>query len=473
MDHEVCMVEILKINTPITNKNAIPNSKQITESGMPFDLQEVSKVIKPSNQADIHKQNNSLTQRDTSTILTSLLKNPSVTVSFLRNIYILQEIIKLLPINNQTTIQELRSLFDALLISPDEIVDEMIRQKNSSTMFRGELFDFLRTMLADNANEDFRQSVVMLLRSINANINRQDILDSIANNLSYLAEQFAPSKSLHSQITALEQSFRQQDAQYRFAELKTALFELLGNLEESVLYKSDLEKITAILKYNLSRFNTNKEFFRESVDSLLMYINGREDKEHFMTLINQYISSFSGDIHPEANSKIMHVLAEIIGKQAADADIKMLSADTIERIVHSLLSSPCNFTPLLHLVIPVMYQNIRSFAEIWIDPGAKGNSSQEEEDSSNIHMLIVFDIEGLGSFEMELFAAGKQLRLSLLCPKSFLSAFEALESRFAAIISSSSYRLEAVEIGPLERPRSLMDVFKTLPYKRTGIDVRI
>lgn len=467
------MVEILKINTPIANKNAIPNSKQIAESGMPFDLQEVSKVIKPSNQADIHKQNSGLTQRDTSTILTSLLKNPSVTVSFLRNIYILQEIIKLLPINNQTTIQELRSLFDALLISPDEIVEEMIQQKNSSTMFRGELFDFLRTMLAEQPNEEFRQSVVMLLRSINANINRQDILDSIANNLSFLAGQFAPSKTLSGRIIALEQSFRQEDAGERFTELKAELFALLGSLEESVLYKGDLEKITAILKYNLSRFNTNTEFFRESVESLLMMLNGRESKEQFMTLIDQYIHSLTQDARPQAGSKIMHVLAEIIGKQAADADIKMLSADTIERIVHSLLSSPCNFTPLLHLVIPVMYQDIRSFAEIWIDPGAKGNSPEGGEEDGNIHMLIVFDIEGLGSFEMELFTAGKQLRLSLLCPQSCLAAFAPLEDRFASIIAASTYRLEAVEIGPLERPRSLMDVFKTLPYKRTGIDVRI
>lgn len=463
------MVEILKINTPISNKNAIPNSKQIAESGMPFDLQEVSKVIKPSNQADIHKQNSALTQRDTSTLLTSLLKNPSVTVSFLRNIYILQEIIKLLPINNQTTIQELRSLFDALLISPDQIVEEMIRQKNAATMFRGELFDFLRSMLAENSSEDFRQSVVMLLRSINANINRQDILDSIANNLSFLAEQFEASKSLYGQITALEQSFRQEDAEHRFSELKAALFELLGNVEESVLYQGEFEKITAILKYNLSRFNTNKEFFRESVDSLLLFMGGRESKERFMALVDQYIHSLTGGA--EANSKIMHVLAEIIGRQAADADIKMLSADTIERIVHSLLSSPCNFTPLLHLVIPVMYQDIRSFAEIWIDPNARGN--EEEQESSNIHMLIVFDIEGLGSFEMELFAAGKQLRLSLHCPKGVLGAFAALEDRFAAIAAASSYRLEQMEVAALERPRSLMDVFKTLPYKRTGIDVRI
>ena len=35
----------------------------------------------------------------------------------------LEEIINLLPVNNNTVTQEIRQLFDALLIDPDHIVD--------------------------------------------------------------------------------------------------------------------------------------------------------------------------------------------------------------------------------------------------------------------------------------------------------------------------------------------------------------
>lgn len=56
-----------------------------------------------------------------------------------------------------------------------------------------------------------------------------------------------------------------------------------------------------------------------------------------------------------------------------------LSADKVEKIIHSLLSSPCNFTPLLHFVLPVQYQDLHSFAEIWINPnGGEDDSTRRE-----------------------------------------------------------------------------------------------
>ena len=61
----------------------------------------------------------------------------------------LEEIINLLPVNNNTMTQEIRQLFDALLINPEHIVDELVDQEYASTLFKGELFDFLRGMLSD------------------------------------------------------------------------------------------------------------------------------------------------------------------------------------------------------------------------------------------------------------------------------------------------------------------------------------
>ena len=37
----------------------------------------------------------------------------------------------------------------------------------------------------------------------------------------------------------------------------------------------------------------------------------------------------------------------------------------------------------------------------------------------------------------------------------------------------TGYRFGEVKVERLERPRSLMDVFKSLPYKRTGVDVKV
>lgn len=67
----------------------------------------------------------------------NLLKDPAVTVNYLKNIYMLEEIISLLPVNNNTMTQEIRQLFNALLIKPDDIVGELVDQEYASTLFKG------------------------------------------------------------------------------------------------------------------------------------------------------------------------------------------------------------------------------------------------------------------------------------------------------------------------------------------------
>ena len=44
---------------------------------------------------------------------------------------------------------------------------------------------------------------------------------------------------------------------------------------------------------------------------------------------------------------------------------------------------------------------------------------------------------------------------------------------FRKCAGQTGYRLGDVRVERLERSRSLMDVFRSLPYKRTGVDVKI
>ena len=102
----------------------------------------------------------------------NLLKDPAVTVNYLKNIYMLEEIINLLPVNNNTVTQEIRQLFDALLIDPDHIVDELVDQEYASTLFKGELFDLLRGIL--EKTPDLRMETAELLKAVNASNRRRN-----------------------------------------------------------------------------------------------------------------------------------------------------------------------------------------------------------------------------------------------------------------------------------------------------------
>lgn len=128
-------------------QNIIQPDKALKDPSVPFDMQEIRHITKNPSGSGLLGHHNVLEGEAGAATLMNLLKDPAVTVNYLKNIYMLEEIINLLPVNNNTVTQEIRQLFDALLIDPDHIVDELVDQEYASTLFKGELFDLLRGIL--------------------------------------------------------------------------------------------------------------------------------------------------------------------------------------------------------------------------------------------------------------------------------------------------------------------------------------
>ncbi|MDR1673947.1 MAG: hypothetical protein LBR54_00640 [Oscillospiraceae bacterium] len=470
------VADMLKITTPLINKGPINPARQITDPSAPaFDLTQIDKVLPMNISSGILSQHHGLVDKDGKpTILMDLLKDPAVTVSFLKNIYMLQEIISLLPVNNSTFTEEIEKLFNALLIPPGNIAGEMKNQENKATAFKGELFDFLRNIVRNNPDKETKYCVAMLLKSINHEMNRRDILDALANNLKFLGESLSASAVLAGKLEDISEAFRAPGAEHNFTALKSEVLELLGEVENSILFDSKADKLVSITQYNLSRFNDNRDFLKESLRTLVMFLDGADTKNELISQVNKFMRALrAGALRPQSTSEVMDVLADIIGKQSENEEVRMLNAEHVEKIVTSLLSSPCNFTPLLHFVIPVMFDSIKSFAELWINPDGKEDSSETGDSDECIHMLIVFNMEGIGQFETELYVENRNIKMFLFCPQNYVSAFSGLQQEFSDAISFSDYRFEKIKVDKLEDTRSLLQVFKSLPYKRMGVDVKI
>ena len=469
------MPDLLKITTPVVNKADTPSVRQAQDAVTAFDLQNIQKVVKPEAQAELLKQNNGMLENpEAPAILMNLLKDPSVTVGVLKNIFMLQEIIGLLPVNNTPLTPELEQMFGAMLVRPEDIVAELLRQEDTSTMFKGELFDFLRAVIAQpGQTRETTAAVATLLKALNNYMGNQDILDAVANTLQYLGQGLEPSRELSGRLLELSSLFRRSEAPEQFQALKQEVLSILKEVEESILYSPKMQKVSAITVYNLSRYNDNPSFLQESISNLLINLDARQRQQFQRAMASFLAPSRRGQ--PRQGSSIMDILAQIIGKEAKDKELTLVNSEKIERIIHSLLSSPCNFTPLLHYVVPVQYENMRAFAELWINPNGQEDEKEQDRDGErNIHMLVVFDLEGIGRFETELYVREQTIDLSLFCPPPYVRVFErALKNGLSASMAGLSYKLGEFRVERLERTRSLMDVFKSLPYKRTGVNVKI
>ena len=131
-----------------------------------------------------------------------------------------------------------------------------------------------------------RLSVATLLKAINHEMNRRDILDAIGNNLNYLGKSLSASRTLSDKILALSEKLRDADADENFNTLKKEVAIVLNEIEGSILYNSKISKLASITEYNLSRFNDNTDFLNQSVRNLLVMLDGNQSKNELINLVN-------------------------------------------------------------------------------------------------------------------------------------------------------------------------------------------
>jgi tetratricopeptide (TPR) repeat protein len=467
--------DILRVTTPVINKSQQVHPNTAPDAASSFNVQNTSQVAAMQQQGRAGNQNAGVLQdKDTPTLLLSLLKDPAVAVTYLQNISLLEETFQLLPANNTTVTEEIEQIYNMLMLSPDQIAPELECQQELATTFRGEFFDFLRKLSAEQPdNAQLQMAMARQLKAASCLMNRQDVLEAVSNNLTYLKSGVLPGSELETQLESLIEALRSPDANENFPRLKNTALAVLKQLQGNLLYTPQQEKNLSIAIYNLSRYNTSRSYFREAMGWLRRALPP-EQRARFSQLAEEFLRQVSGqEPMPEKQpSRVMQALTALIQKQAEAAHESASEEAKTEKILHSLLSSPCNFTPLLHFIVPAQQDGTHAFAELWINPDSDAKDMPEGA-GHGVHILLVADVEGMGRFEAEFFVHDDTLDFSLFCPPGQETNYAAVMQAVPAILSGTHYRLGQTRLEPLERPRSLMDAFKSLPYKRMGVDVRI
>ena len=216
------MADILRVTTPLVNKSQTVETKPNVDLTTPFPIQDTTRVTQTNPQSELLQQNNGMVQQEeTSAMLLNLLKDPSVTVNFLKSISTMEALIKLLPVNNSPFTKEIEQMFGEMLVPSDQIAAEMGRQENASTFFKGEIFELLRDCLRQNPEHtELREATVSFLKAVTQFHGREEALGSVANSLEYLADTLSSSKGLSAQLTNLAARFRAPEAVEEFPVLR-------------------------------------------------------------------------------------------------------------------------------------------------------------------------------------------------------------------------------------------------------------
>ena len=110
---------------------------------------------------------------------------------------------------------------------------------------------------------------------------------------------------------------------------------------------------------------------------------------------------------------------------------------------------------------------------MWINPDGENDVPGGTDGKKMTHLLIVFEIGDIGKFETEIWVTENDLTLSILCPEQYTDFYKDKIRDLRNDLSFSSYKIKSIDVDTLNEPRSLIEVFKSLPERRTGINVSI
>lgn len=165
-------------------------------------------------------------------------------------------------------------------------------------------------------------------------------------------------------------------------------------------------------------------------------------------------------------------LTDFIQENINHPALKSLDSFNATNLLQSLLNAPGVFTPLAHYILPLDVDGTKAFGELWVD-NDENNPNNTPGTQRNYHLFLTFDVESIGRFEVNLYALGDEVNLTLLYPQRFEKQIEPMKDRINKVVRNVGYNTRTFETAPLKAPHNLTEIFPKIVDKRTMLNTRV
>lgn len=309
------MSDMLRVTTPVAPKD-YNNFNQGAKPQAPEQVFELGNVdyINKTNERDEQLGEQNLkdgTGAGLPKLQAEVTKDPALSAVLLKGLVSGTAISMLQESGNAELLNKVTEFASEILLSPNEITDDLVRQQDEATIFSGELWGELKGMLDEMRGtplgEEMSLVVMDFLKATAAAESRESVLTSISAGLRYLAGETAQSRDL---VNLLLQTADKLTAE-NFNVVKGDVQALVNYLEQSLLLNDKTQNLLSLITYNLSRFNGSSTAVGESFQAVLSMTPDAETADKLSMLFAEFIvdSKLPQDVKLDAMSNFTMITA--------------------------------------------------------------------------------------------------------------------------------------------------------------------
>ena len=465
-------------NNPIDN---VPNKPKInTEQVLPFDVIDPTKVTRTPKQDTGNQIGHNILNYNPDSVFEKFIES-------LKSSPVLSEGARKLLLNKQFINHNiysdpvLKSLFESFVktieMNDEEILNFLKFQQGTYTKFHGEFFDNLRALLkTDPDNNDFKYVLKNFLRSYDCFISVEETNKSISAALNNI-ERNLPEvlRKTFNEMTDKLISDNPKGADLNLNLLKNEIIPFIGKYISKMNDFGPVRNYVSVLIHNTIRLETASiNNFYDDLEILLEFIRYNFDvNEEYIDAMNKsLINKYEGASNVKNDSIDSFLKLLYTGSKESK---NLANRGVMDDIKESLLFSQNVHIPLTHIFLPLNYNGMFMFSEIWIGKKYEElpDKKKRTEYCPSYKVFITFDIQNLGYFETTLVLKESGLSLDIYVPAGLSEYTGKIKDDLNAILSKDKLNVTNMTVQESVRKRRFNEVFSNLTERKNGVDVTI
>lgn len=375
---------------------------------------------------------------------------------------------------SQGIAQELSQFMQMLSVGPEELLALLQNQMSSGARFSGKLFDALRDVLQHNPSAGLKTDILQFLKRFNDFSSTSHIERNLQRTIRQMTW-FMPSRfssTLEGHATQLDQLLAKGDRGGVLQLMQGTVLPFLSDYVSQMHDRGIARSLLSMLILDIARYeNGNPQSMLQSFYQLLGYSSmkehfGQMDSKQLIRLLQESAASINNNNNPIADHLSQMSAAAL--RSEGNADLRQ----TFQALVDSILVNQSVYMPLAHAMLPVEMDGRMMFSELWVDPNAENENGSFSQEKS-MRMLLKFDIQELGMFDLVLTYHDGTVDASLHCPPHLEKFTEQFEQKMAALAEQDGLKAATMRAAPMARPLAISEVFPKIFERKDSINVAI